>query len=142
MTTLLLTVCFAVSATQDTPKTIDGSVVDSKGKPISGVEVVATLGMNAEGAIPVFAGAKTDDKGHFQLPVPALDARRGASNMKPAIWVGVPGRGVAGTLWDFDDRTLDRPIRLDLDKPSPHSVRVETNDGKPLVVRESLLNSS
>ena len=135
MLTILLTLCLALATVAGDDKTIDGTVVDAKGKPIAGVEVVGSLGVMIDGSIPVDARAKTDETGRFQLAAPTLEQMRSQTYPKITIWANVPGRGIAVNTWYPTDQSSARKIRLDLDKPSKRVIKIETSDGKPLVAR-------
>lgn len=116
----LILFCLAASiAWADTPqKSLTGTVVDVRGKPVAGAILCGQWGPAKLGAVPRCLGQETstDASGHFAAP--------------PPPWMGFFGLLVfnaahtSGALVDAEHVDLSRPLRIELQALQPVHYRI------------------
>lgn len=109
---------------------LTGTVVDARGKVVSGAEVVLTAGMTREGTVPIIAGTRSDDAGHFSIARQKLQSRPQIGAMG-TIWALKPGLG----LGVVDLLRNDRPAtvhRVVLEVAAARMITLRNAEGKPL----------
>jgi Carboxypeptidase regulatory-like domain len=122
----LIVVCQADGRTA-----ITGTVVDSKERPVAGVEVLLSCGMAADGTVPTLVTTRTGADGRFQLPVPSRDRLRGLS-WYSAVWA-CDTRLAMTVRTSVLMQNLERePLRLVLREISTRTVTIRGPDGKPV----------
>ncbi len=108
---------------------ITGTVVDERGQPIAGAEVVLCFGVARDGSVPIIAKTTTGDAGEFQINQPA--AARRVLAVDGAIWAHKPGRAVGVVELIIADQP-DRSHRLVLAPTETRKLTILDATGKPI----------
>ncbi len=109
---------------------IMGMVVDPKGQPIAGAEVVLTAGEAPDGSVPILATTTTDASGGFRLDRPPADRRRGF--LAPGVvWGYKAGLGLGVVHLIRADRP-EQVHRLVLEPQELRRVTIRDPEGKPI----------
>ena len=113
------------------PVTVSGQVVDSKGRPASGIELWLSGWPGAGAARAVLARAKSGPDGRFRIDVPTeKDPRR--TSLPLAVWAYDPDGGIAGQMFSRSAPPASGSVTLKLEGPAQATVRVVGPDGKPV----------
>jgi hypothetical protein len=108
---------------------ITGAVVDDRGKPVSGAEVVFSSGVARDGSVPIVAKTTTDETGRFRIEHPGASRRGGV--LDGAIWAHKPGPGL-GVVELIREDQPGRSHRLVLEPAQARHVTIRDADGKPI----------
>jgi hypothetical protein len=140
----------ALAAGQPVGEPLVGTVVDSEGRPVAGVEVLLSNGWppqvdqpaiggysglrrspaNLAGRHPVMARALSDKAGEFRIDVPA-EMLRSQEPSPVALWAYRDGSRVAWQRLPWATPAPQEPIRLVLEEASPAAIRVLNHDDSP-----------
>ena len=124
MTTLLGPLLAVALVAQTQGGMLEGTVVDDRGNPVPGAQVVFRPARRQSGkADPVVVESKTDAEGRFRLTVPPPG--RGPTN-GTYVWAYRPGLALTAVPSDR------MPAALVLRKPEPKAVKIEGADGEPV----------
>ena len=80
------------------PAPLAGTVVDRRGRPVAGLEIVLAWGQAVDGTVPILDRATTDPQGRYQIKAPVLN-RRLAQSLAPFLMPLSAGIG-AGRIRD------------------------------------------
>jgi hypothetical protein len=112
------------------PATVSGQVVDSKGQPAPGVEVLLS-GWPSGTTTAVLARAKSGPEGRFRIDVPTeKDPIR--RDFSLAVWAYDPNDGIAGQTFSRSAPPAPGSVTLKLEGPAQTAVRVVGPDGRPV----------
>ena len=108
---------------------ITGEVVDDRGRPVAGAEVIFTPGEARDGSVAIGANATTDEMGRFRLQLPGLVRPDVAA--EGAILAHKTGMGMAIIeMIRADGRK--QSYRIALEPAAPRKLTVRGGDGRPL----------
>ncbi len=107
---------------------VGGAVVDAKGHPVAGVEVVVSPGQSRDGTVPIVAETRSDEAGRF-----TFDRQAVATCLETGtLWALKPGLGLG-----MDDLVRDNQTgtthRIVLESPQARTLTIVDAVGKPLV---------
>jgi hypothetical protein len=108
---------------------VTGTVVDERGQPVAGAEVVLTWGAQRDGSVPIIGKTSSDATGRFQSDLPGASRRTFA--VEGAIWAHKPGLGL-GVLELIRADHPDRPHRLVLEPSETRKLTVRDAAGRPI----------
>jgi hypothetical protein len=128
----LMTSILATTLLTQSPDLIvlTGVVVDTAGKPASGVDVMLPARRPPDGSLPTLARTMTDEIGAFRFEIPRQ--RLKDIPVVPSIWAYRPGGSVAGRDVVIAERGAMPPVRLTLAEPLPRTVTILGPDDRPL----------
>ena len=129
--TALVILALAQTQVLSAAATVSGQVLDAKGRPAVGVEVLLS-GLEARSSKrPVLSRAKSDNEGRFKVEVPEeKDPRR--AGFRLALWAYLPKSGLAGQAFTRQAMPAAGSVRLELSGPVQTALRVVGPDGKPI----------
>jgi hypothetical protein len=110
---------------------ITGTVVDPDGKPIAGIEIFLSSGMDIDGTVPTLESATSDREGRFRLAIPPRDRLR-RLGLFGAVWAYRPGSTLALRSVRLDRGIDPAPVTIALRAAARRTVTVRGSDGKPL----------
>jgi hypothetical protein len=112
------------------PAMVSGQVVNAKGQPASGIEVLISGWPVGGAARTELARAKSGPEGHFRIDVPA--EKDPHPNLPLAVWAYDPNEGIAGQMFSRSAPPAAGSVKLKLEGPAQAAVRVVGPDGKPV----------
>ncbi|HEX5442264.1 MAG TPA: carboxypeptidase-like regulatory domain-containing protein [Pirellulales bacterium] len=145
MSLAALVLLTAFGAAADDMPTVVGTVVDVQNQPVAGADVslfegplvrpltLSETGPNTRQPPPLIARTKSDETGAFEIALPA-DAQTAYGTRVTwfALAVHQPGLALATRLIGRDWPARAAPIRVALDRPRNHRVRIVSPEGQPV----------